>query len=117
MDIKKNASTWKAWYDLETPETEEMPAGASKSLSPMQQLCIVRCYRADRAYNTVKLFVLKTMGEYFVQPPVLDYARVYSQSAPLSPMVFVLSPGADPQNDIQLLAEQIGMDQKFRFLA
>merc|ERR1712070_1016902 len=32
-------------------------------------------------------------------------------------MVFVLSPGADPQNDIQLLAEELGMDQKFRFLA
>ena len=117
MDIKKDQASWKAWFDFETPETEEMPAGANKVLTPMQQLCVIRCYRADRAYNAVKLFILKTMGEFFVQPPVLDYKRVYRQSTPLSPMVFVLSPGADPQNDIQLLAEELGMDQKFRFLA
>ena len=107
MDIKKDQASWKAWFDFETPETEEMPAVANKVLTPMQQLCVIRCYRADRAYNAVKLFILKTMGEFFVQPPVLDYKRVYRQSTPLSPMVFVLSPGADPQNDIQLLAEEL----------
>ena len=32
-------------------------------------------------------------------------------------MVFILSPGADPQGDIQLLCEERGMMSKFRFIA
>ena len=32
-------------------------------------------------------------------------------------MVFILSPGADPQGDIQLLCDEKGMMSKFRFIA
>lgn len=34
------------------------------------------------------------------------------------PMVFILSPGADPQNDIQLLGDELGFTgPKFKFIA
>merc|ERR1719502_2380799 len=71
-------------------------------MTSLQKICVVRCFRPDRAYNAVKQFVICELGEAYVQPPVLDYARIYRQSSCHSPMVFVLSPGADPQNDIQL---------------
>jgi dynein heavy chain len=70
-----------------------------------------------RVYNAVKLFVIETMGEKFVQPPVLDYSRIFSQSSPLAPMVFILSPGADPQSDIQKFCEEMGMTSRFKFVA
>ena len=57
------------------------------------------------------------MGDRFVQPPVLDYMRIFKQSKPTLPVVFILSPGADPGNDIQALAEQVGMESRFKFLA
>ena len=60
---------------------------------------------------------LHLTGEKFVQPPVLDYARIFAQSAPTAPMVFILSPGADPQSDIQKFAEEMNMTAKFKFVA
>ena len=57
-------------------------------------------------------------GEKFVQPPNLDFQRIYNQSAPTMPMVFILSPGADPGSDIQLLGDELGFSgNKLRLCA
>jgi len=116
-DFEKNKDNWKAWYDLEAPETVPLPDGHSEKLTPLQRLCVMRCFRPDRVYNAVKTYVMGAIGEKYVQPPVLDYGRIFAQSTERSPMVFILSPGADPQGDIQLLCEERGMMSKFRFIA
>jgi hypothetical protein len=87
---------------------EPLPADFSTRLNPFQQLLVFRCFRPDRVYNGVKRFVMGKMGETYVQPPVLDYHRIYAQSTPTTPVVFILSPGADPQSDIQSLGQVLG---------
>ena len=77
----------------------------------------MRCFRPDRCYNAVKLYVMGAMGEKFVQPPVLDYGRIYGSSNERMPMVFIQSPGADPQSDIQQLCDEKGFSAKFKFVA
>jgi len=115
--FEANVAEWKTWWDMEAPEQSPMPGGVEDKLSNLQKLCIMRCFRADRVYEAVKLFVMAELGDKYVQPPVLDFARIYGQSTALTPMVFVLSPGADPQGDIQLLADEMGMANKFGFVA
>lgn len=116
-DFKSQPHVWKEWYDLESPETVEIPGGFSSRLNFLQKLTVMRCFRPDRVYNAVKLFVIDALGDRFVQPPVLDYARIYAQSSPIAPMVFILSPGADPQSDIQKFCDEMGMASKFKFVA
>jgi dynein heavy chain len=119
-DVENNFPVWKAWYDLESPETGDLPMEYTTKLSGLQQLLLYRCFRPDRVYNAVKFFVLGEMGEKYVQPPVTDFARIFSQSSATSPMIFILSPGADPQSDIQLLGEQLDFtttNKKFKFCA
>ncbi|KAA0154745.1 hypothetical protein FNF29_02274 [Cafeteria roenbergensis] len=117
--LRANMDDWKAWYDLERPEAAELPGGASDGMDKFQRLLVYRCLRPDRVYNGVKDFVVDVMGSKYVQPPVIDYERIFAQSAPASPVVFVLSPGADPQSDIQALGIEKGFPPptKFHFLA
>jgi len=78
----------------------------------------MRCIRPDRVFNFAKLFVIEQIGAKYVQPPVLNYARIFDQSSAITPMIFILSPGADPQNDIQLLGDELGFTgPKFRYVA
>eukprot|EP00944_MAST-04C_sp_MAST-4C-sp1_P005925 g5925.t1 len=42
-------------------------------------MLVLRCFRIDRVYNATKLYVMHKMGDRFVQPPVLDYGRVFKQ--------------------------------------
>lgn len=116
--FENSVTAWRDWQNLEAPEDVGFPGGFREQLHPLQRLCVTRCFRPDRVYNAVKIMVMDTMGDKYVQPPVLDYARIFAQSTPGMPMVFVLSPGADPQSDIQNLGEQRGFTgTRFKFIS
>jgi dynein heavy chain len=53
-----------------------------------------------------------------VQPPVLNFMKVYEQSSAVTPVLFVLSPGADPAYDVFALADKLGFGgPKMKFIA
>ncbi|KAJ1332384.1 hypothetical protein BSLG_008688 [Batrachochytrium salamandrivorans] len=118
QQIQENEAVWRTWAKLDTPEAVALPMGYSDSLNSLQRLCLLRCFRIDRIYNAVALFVIQNMGEKYVMPPVINYSNIFEQSTPMSPVVFILSPGADPQNDLQKLAETLGFGgNRLKFLS
>ncbi len=72
----------------------------------------------DRVYRAITNFVTGRMGEQYVTPPVVSLESVYDQSTPFSPIVFILSPGADPAGELGKLADFKGYGgNRFKFLA
>ncbi|XP_044232976.1 dynein axonemal heavy chain 10 isoform X2 [Thunnus albacares] len=117
-DVEKNATDWKSWYDLDGPEQVSFPMKYAENLSDFQKLLLLRCFRVDRVYRAVTDYVTVTMGEKYVQPPVISFDAIYEQSTPNSPIIFILSPGSDPASDLMKLAERSGFGgNKFKFLA
>jgi dynein heavy chain len=49
-------------------------------------------------------FVRWRIGEYFVEPPLSDLPTVFKDSSAIAPLIFVLSPGADPLNQLENFA-------------
>lgn len=117
-DLEQNEQIWKKWYDLEKPESE-LPSNYRK-LEPFQTLLFLRVFRSDRVINGVKRFIIDyyNNNNHFVQPPTANFNKIFEQSHERSPIVFILSPGADPLSDVQKLGEQLGFTgNKFRFLS
>lgn len=106
--MEGNEEAWRTYYDLEEPELEPMPCGYDSFLSEFEKLCLLRCLRMDRVTVGITRFVIGAMGEKYVQPPVLEYRAIYKQSTETTPIVFVLSPGADPAFDVFKLGEEMG---------
>lgn len=117
VHIADHLGEWYAWQAGERPEDDPLPAGfAGGALTKMQTMLVLRSFRPDRVYSDVRRFVVQTMGDpYFVQPPVLEFGRIYAQSSSKSPVVFILSPGADPMIELDKLAELHGVKQANRF--
>ncbi|KAJ3018931.1 Dynein heavy chain 10, axonemal [Thoreauomyces humboldtii] len=116
--VRNNEAEWKTWVRLDAPENCAFPMDYSSRLSSFQKLCVLRCFRTDRVYNGVTNFVIENMGEKYVMPPVINYQNIFEQSTPTSPVVFILSPGADPQSDLQKLAEARGFGgNRLKFLS
>ncbi|KAK7877270.1 hypothetical protein WMY93_032024 [Mugilogobius chulae] len=117
-DVETHSDDWKSWYDLDAPEKSTFPRTYQESLTVFQRLLLLRCFRVDRVYRAVTDYVTVTMGEQYVQPPVISFDAIYRKSSPFSPIVFILSPGSDPATDLMKLAERTGFgDNKFKFLA
>ncbi|KAG9262045.1 dynein heavy chain 10, axonemal [Astyanax mexicanus] len=117
-DIEKNPKEWKNWFDLDSPEQAPFPMKYRDSLTVFQKLLLLRCFRVDRVYRAVSDYVTATMGEKYVQPPVISFEAIFEQSTPNSPIVFILSPGCEPANDLMKLAERSGFGtNRLKFLA
>jgi len=117
--LEENEKEWKDWYELERPEDSPLP-GDFKSLSKFQNLLILRVFRPDRVINGIKRFIIEHFNnnEHYVTPPTVQIEKIYAQSNSKSPIVFILSPGADPLSDVQKLGEQLGFSgNKFKFLS
>jgi hypothetical protein len=99
-DIATNGALWKAYYELEAPESAPLPGDFSSRLSQFEVLLLLRCLRVDRVVVGITHFVIETLGSQYVTPPMLDYHAIFRQSSPTTPVVFVLSPGADPAFDV-----------------
>ncbi|CAF5153991.1 unnamed protein product, partial [Rotaria magnacalcarata] len=106
-DIEHNESVWKKWFDSDAPEQEgHFPMGYGQRLSAFQILMLLRCFRVDRIYLAITQYVTVIMGDQFVTPPVIHFEAIWEQSTPLSPIIFILSPGSDPTTDLIKLAER-----------
>ncbi|XP_072658407.1 dynein axonemal heavy chain 10 isoform X2 [Canis lupus baileyi] len=117
-DIEKHVAVWKEWYDLDSLEQFPFPLGYDNNITPFQKLLILRCFRVDRVYRAVTDYVTVTMGEKYVQPPMISFEAIFEQSTPNSPIVFILSPGSNPASDLMKLAERSGFGgNRLKFLA
>ena len=79
----------------------------SQRLTAFQYLMLLRCFRVDRIYLAITQYVTKIMSDQFVTPPVIHFEAIWEQSTPLSPIIFILSPGSDPTTDLLKLAERM----------
>jgi dynein heavy chain len=101
------------------PEKKDLHEPFSK-LSSFQILLLLRIFRPDRVINGIKQFIIKAnnKNDKYVQPPTINFNKIFLQSSEKSPIVFILSPGADPLQDVQRLADEKGFSgNKFKFLS
>jgi len=76
----------------------------------LQDIMVLRCLRPDRVVPGLLGFITIKMDEKFVSPPPFDLAGSYADSTNSTPLIFVLSPGADPQTALDKFAAEKGKE-------
>uniref|UniRef100_UPI00358F5A88 dynein axonemal heavy chain 12-like n=1 Tax=Myxine glutinosa TaxID=7769 RepID=UPI00358F5A88 len=103
-----NTEAWHAIYDNKEPYVTTFPPPWANKLSDFQKMIIIRCLRPDKIVPAISSFVLENLGKRFVESPPFDLARSYSDSNATIPLIFVLSPGADPMAGLLKFAKSRG---------
>lgn len=55
----------------------------------------------------VQSFIVRQMGQKYIEPPTFDLQLSYADSFHFTPLVFVLSPGADPMQLLFRFADKL----------
>lgn len=112
-----NLSRWKSFYDSTDPVSESLPHPWEETLKSFEKLIILNAIRPDKVADGFKKFVTKEMGVEFVTPPQFDIGRSFQDATCLTPLIFVLSPGADPMNSLMIFAEKMGYMKTFQSIS
>eukprot|EP00494_Astrolonche_serrata_P001979 UN01985 len=111
-DISVNLSMVKTYYDSQTPHKEKLPGNWDKNLDEFQKLLIMRCLRPDKMGPAMQDFISCNMGREFIEPPPFDMQASYETSSVTTPLIFILSSGADPYAELVEFAKQNGEDER-----
>lgn len=94
-DLSRNLTEWKAIYDSAWPQDESLPS-PWVFLQALEKMAILRCLRPDKIVPAIQDFISETMGKVFIEAPTFDLQGSYNDSSCCAPLIFILSPGADP---------------------
>ncbi|XP_063807614.1 cytoplasmic dynein 2 heavy chain 1 isoform X2 [Pseudophryne corroboree] len=83
---------------------QEFPAAIAKKLSLFQQVLVVQAIRPDRLQSAMALFACRTLGIKELSPAPLNLKRLSKDTLAIEPILIIISPGADPSQELQELA-------------
>ncbi|XP_008209980.1 dynein heavy chain 2, axonemal [Nasonia vitripennis] len=115
--FEQSPRDWHKWYLANDPETEPLVGEWEDRCNEFQKMLIIRSCRADRMTSCLRSFIVRNLGQAFVEPPVLDVKAVLDDSTARTPLIFVLSPGVDPTGALMQLAENHDMAHRFMTLS
>ncbi|KAG8523853.1 Dynein heavy chain 7, axonemal [Galemys pyrenaicus] len=104
-----HVTEWREIYDSKEPHNAKFPEPMDKNLNELQKIIILRCLRPDKITLAITNYVTDKLGKKFVEPPPFDLTKSYLDSNCTIPLIFVLSPGADPMASLLKFANDKAM--------
>lgn len=103
--LKVLIEDWRTIYESAEPQKCFLPSQWEVKLNIFQKLLVLRCLRPDKVLPGVQEYIRGTIGTRYIEPPPFDLASCFNDSNCCSPLIFILSPGADPTTQVYRFAE------------
>jgi dynein heavy chain len=116
-DVEEDPGAWAALLVSDSPHLDELPGRWRAKLSAFERLVLVRSLREEKNLAAVGVYVSSVIGASFTESPPFDLEGAYSDSTNVSPLIFILSPGADPTDYILQLAESKGKRSALKIIS
>jgi dynein heavy chain len=108
-----HAAFWEQFYFHSAAHDLDLPAKIPDSFNLFHKAVIVKIIRPDKFIRILQQVVTLEMGKQYLEPPPFSLDTCFKESDPITPLIFILSPGADPRNQIHALAEKLEMQNQF----
>lgn len=104
-------SEWKAWAQSDNPHKTTLPGDYEEinELHYFQVILLLKGLCPEKVIHAIQEHVRLALGENFIIFPSATVAELYADSTRGTPIVFVLSTGADPTSMLLRFAESMDM--------
>jgi len=108
--ITKNVDGWKEWAQG-TPQTSAMPDryAEENELHYFHHLLLLKAIAPEKLIIGIQEHTRRALGDNFIIFPSSTVADLYADATRATPIVFVLSTGADPTSMLLRFAQELDM--------
>jgi dynein heavy chain 2 len=95
------------WNDFATAtECEKhFPSSIKTQVSSFQRVLVIKTFRPDRLETAMNTFVCEALGKKSIAPAPLSIKSLYQNDTDCqTPILFIISPGSDPSDELQEFA-------------
>ncbi|RDD40688.1 Cytoplasmic dynein 2 heavy chain 1 [Trichoplax sp. H2] len=97
---------------------KEFPSDVTRKISEFQQVLTIQALRPDRLQSAMSLFAARALNMKELSPPTLNLKRLYTnETVADEPILIIISPGADPSQELQDLASKTVGEDKYHQVA
>ena len=108
QDMKDNEEPWTEWATCATPQEDPLPAPWEESLTDFQKCILLKIFRPEKLMFAFKNYVRTHMGSYYTDSQTVTMEKIYVDTDQLTPLIFILSTGADPTDQLYKFAKEKG---------
>jgi dynein heavy chain, axonemal len=116
MKDAQDGAVWKKVMETPDPLDVELPL-LFRSITLFQKLLLIKTLREERLVSLIIFYVKNTLGAQFIESPLFDLKGPFADSLSTTPLIFILSPGADPISYLTDLAKEKDMEQRLKMLS
>lgn len=100
----------KDWHGFATGNLlVENPPGKFNSIDSFSKLLLIKVLRPEKVMYGIDMFAKEALGAYFAQIPSSELEPLFEESDKKTPIVFILSQGTDPIENIMKISKDKGM--------
>ena len=115
-DVLADPGRWRAWMEG-GPHKLPLPEPWNERLNPMQRMLMVKVFKEEKVMFAVRGFVRQYLGDRFVENAGVSMAEVVEDTDFATPLVFILSVGADPTGLLLSYAKQRDYVSRLRIIS
>lgn len=67
--------------------------------------------------EAIQQFIITNLGKKYVESVPLDLQAAYDRSTPTTPLIFIISAGSNPMDEILKLAAKSGMSKRVEIIS
>ena len=101
--IKKDPKPWEEFLRSEEPHNAPIPR-VGDTEDGFDRVLIMKIFRDDSLLSGIQRYIAEKLGQQFTEIPPLNIEEVYKDSNKSTPVIFILSTGADPTGMVQRFA-------------
>lgn len=115
--VIKDSEAWHRWMTSDEPQSEPLPQPWSEKLDRFQRLIVLKAFRPEKMLFAIQNYVEAESGRFFIEPPSTSLEVIYKDLDVKTPLIFVLSQGADPTAALVRFTKEHGMIEKFNVIS
>ena len=123
--LMADSDSWKTFAEHADPFSLDLPKSflgdtsdnANKTDRDFLKLALVNVFLEEKTVPAVRDYIGSHLGKFFIESPPFDLEGAYNDSTAQTPLIFVLSAGADPMAYLLNLAAQMGFSEKMRSIS